>query len=110
ADEIVASAQRVIDHLGEATDPEALRAIVDNARRGTANLAEASRRVAGLVDNANALVVDLRSIVHGNESAVQATTTDLRQASRSFKELARELREHPSRLLFSRSEPDRKLP
>ena len=143
ADEIVAGANRVMANLTEVTDPEALHAIIDSARRGTAELAVASRgitamvaenrvalrrsldaataaatrastiidqRVAGLVDNANALVGDLRGIVHGNEATLQATTTDLRQASRSFKELARELRDHPSRLLFSRSEPDRKLP
>jgi phospholipid/cholesterol/gamma-HCH transport system substrate-binding protein len=67
-------------------------------------------RVGGLVDNANLLVGDLRGIVHGNEAVLQATTTDLRQASRSFKELARELRDHPSRLLFSGDQPDRKLP
>jgi phospholipid/cholesterol/gamma-HCH transport system substrate-binding protein len=143
ADEIVAGANRVMANLTEVTDPQALRAIIDSARRGTADLAEASRgvaamvaenraalhrsldavaaaatsastiidqRVAGLVDNANALVGDLRGIVHGNEAVLQATTADLRQASRSFKELARELRDHPSRLLFSRNEPERKLP
>ena len=143
ADEIVAGANRVMANLTEVTDPEALRAIIDSARRGTADLADASRgvaamvaenrvalrhsldavaaaansastiidqRVAGLVDNANALVGDLRGIVHGNEAVLQATTADLRQASRSFKELARELRDHPSRLLFSRNEPERKLP
>ncbi|HMG53665.1 MAG TPA: MlaD family protein [Kofleriaceae bacterium] len=69
-----------------------------------------NQQVAGLVDNANALVGDLRGIVHGNEAVLQATTTDLRHASRSFKELARELRDHPSRLLFSADQPDRKLP
>lgn len=143
ADEIFTSADRVMTNLAEVTDPRALREIIDGARRGTADLAEASRgiaamvaenrttlrrsldavasaatsastlvdqRVTGLVDNANALVVDLRSIVHGNEATLQATTADLRHASRSFKELARELREHPSRLLFSRNEPERKLP
>lgn len=68
------------------------------------------QRITGLVDNANALIGDLRGIVHGNESVLQATTADLRQASRSFKELARELRDHPSRLLFSTTQPDRRLP
>lgn len=143
ADEIVAGASRVMANLTEVTDPEALRAIIDGARRGTADLAEAShgiaamvvenraalrrsldavttaatsastvidQRIGGLVDNASALISDVRGVVHGNEATLQATTADLRQASRSFKELARELRDHPSRILFSRTEPDRKLP
>jgi phospholipid/cholesterol/gamma-HCH transport system substrate-binding protein len=67
-------------------------------------------RVAGLVDNANALVSDVRGIVHSNETVLQGATADLRQASRSFKELAREVRERPSRLLFSGAQPDRRLP
>jgi phospholipid/cholesterol/gamma-HCH transport system substrate-binding protein len=67
-------------------------------------------RVAGLVDNANALVGDVRGIVHSNETVLQGATADLRQASRSFKELAREVRERPSRLLFSGAQSDRKLP
>lgn len=143
ADQIVDGANRVMANLSEVTDPKALGEIIDNARRGTADLADASRgiaamvvedraalrrtldavaatatsansvidqRIGGLVDSASALVSDLRGVVHGNESVLQATTADLRQASRSFKELARELRDHPSRLLFSRTEPDRKLP
>jgi hypothetical protein len=35
---------------------------------------------------------------------------DLRQASRSFKELARDVRQKPSRLLFSTTPSERKLP
>jgi phospholipid/cholesterol/gamma-HCH transport system substrate-binding protein len=143
ADEIATAASRVMTTLGDAIDPETLRAIPDGARRGTADLAEASRgiaamvvenrvalrrsldavtgaasnasalfdqRIGGLVDNASSLISDVRGVVHGNEATLQATTADLRQASRSFKELARELRDHPSRILFSRTEPDRKLP
>jgi phospholipid/cholesterol/gamma-HCH transport system substrate-binding protein len=157
ANEIVDGAQRVMTNLTTATDPVALQAIVDNTRRATANLAEASKgvvgmigetraelasslasvrstattaqsvlesvrgaaqsaqavldkQVAGLVDNANALVGDLRGVVHGNEAVLQATAADMRQASRSLKELAREVREKPSRLLFSGTQPDRKLP
>jgi phospholipid/cholesterol/gamma-HCH transport system substrate-binding protein len=68
------------------------------------------QRIPGLVDNANALVGDLRGIVHSNGNVLQAATADLRQASRSFKELAREVRQRPSRLLFSGDQPDRRLP
>src|ERR1041385_6451422 len=48
-DEIVAGANRVMANLTEVTDPEALRAIIDSARRGTADLADASRGVAAMV-------------------------------------------------------------
>lgn len=67
-------------------------------------------QVAGLVGNANELVGDLRSVVHNNESVLQSAMADLRQASRSFKDLAREVRERPSRLVFSAAQPERKLP
>ena len=89
----------------------ALRRSLD-AVTGAATSASAvfDQRIGGLVDNASALISDVRGVVHGNEATLQATTADLRQASRSFKELARELRDHPSRILFSRTEPDRKLP
>jgi hypothetical protein len=36
--------------------------------------------------------------------------SDLAQASRSFKDLVRDLRQSPSRLLFSKPPPERKLP
>jgi phospholipid/cholesterol/gamma-HCH transport system substrate-binding protein len=69
-----------------------------------------SNQVAGLVGSANDLMVDLRGIVHGNQTEMQAAMVDLRQASRSFKELAREVRDRPSRLLFSSAPQERKLP
>ena len=67
-------------------------------------------KVAGFVDSAGSLVTDLRTVVHGNEATLTAATADIRQAARSFKELSREVREKPSRLLFSGNTPDRKLP
>ena len=52
-----------------------------------------------------------KGLVHDNEGIVHAAVVDLRQASRSFKELAREVRQRPSRLLFfGGSQGDRKLP
>ncbi len=150
ANEIVDGANRVMTNLTTATDPVALQAILDNTRKTSANLADASKgvialvgetrvelahslasvngaasgaeavtrsaqaiidkQVTGLVDNATALVSDLRGVIHGNEIVVQAATADLRQASRSLKDLAREVRQKPSRLLFSNSQPDRKMP
>jgi ABC-type transporter Mla subunit MlaD len=67
-------------------------------------------QVAGLVGNANSLIGDLRGVIHGNESTLQAAMADLRQASRTFKDIAREVHERPSRLLFSSDQPERKLP
>jgi phospholipid/cholesterol/gamma-HCH transport system substrate-binding protein len=63
-----------------------------------------------LVANANAVVSDLKGIVRDNQGSLRATLFDLRQASRSFKDLARDLRQRPSRLLYSKPASDRKLP
>ena len=52
----------------------------------------------------------LRGVVRDNGAYLRSSMFDLRQASRSFKELAREVRQRPSRLLFSNSPGERKLP
>jgi phospholipid/cholesterol/gamma-HCH transport system substrate-binding protein len=69
-----------------------------------------ANQVTHLVGNANDLVADLRSIVQGNGGEMRAAMTDLRQASQSIAELSREVRDRPSRLLFSPTPKDRKLP
>jgi phospholipid/cholesterol/gamma-HCH transport system substrate-binding protein len=69
-----------------------------------------ANQVKQLVGNANDLVADLRSIVQGNGSEMRAAMIDLRQASQSIAELTREVRDRPSRLLFSPTPKDRKLP
>lgn len=66
--------------------------------------------VHGFVDGANSLVGDVGRIIKTNENQLAGTMADLRQASRSFKDLARELRDKPSRVIFSASGSDRKLP
>lgn len=63
-----------------------------------------------LVVNADALIADLRGIVRANETHVRTAMFDLRQASRNFKDLSRDLRQRPSRMLFSQAARDRKLP
>lgn len=63
-----------------------------------------------LFTNAGGVVGDLRKLVGANEGPLRAMVFDLREASRSFKELARDLRQRPSRLLFSNEPPERKLP
>jgi hypothetical protein len=61
-----------------------------------------------LLTNANDAMSDIKGLVHDNQ--LRAALTDLRQASRSLKELSREVRQKPSRLLFSGTPKDRKLP
>jgi phospholipid/cholesterol/gamma-HCH transport system substrate-binding protein len=64
----------------------------------------------GFVDGANTVVGDVGRIIHENSTQLSATMSDLRQASRTFKEIARELRDKPSRIIFSGDAPDRKMP
>jgi len=67
-------------------------------------------QVAKLVGDAGDVFVDLKKLVTSNEAPLRAAVFDLRQASRSFKELARDVRQKPSRLLFSSDPSERKLP
>jgi CheY-specific phosphatase CheX len=95
--------------IGE-TKGEIARALQSVSGAATSATALLDTKVGGFVDNANSLVTDVRNVVHGNEAVMTAATADIRQAARSFKELSREVREKPSRLLFSGNQPDRKLP
>jgi phospholipid/cholesterol/gamma-HCH transport system substrate-binding protein len=67
-------------------------------------------QIAQILANAGDLVAEMKGIVRDNGGALRAAVADLRQASRSFKELSRDVRQKPSRLLFSGSQRDRKLP
>ncbi|HVV88027.1 MAG TPA: MlaD family protein [Kofleriaceae bacterium] len=87
-------------------------------RRTVANVDHAAGRASALLDGevprlvggAGALVDELRAFVRDNGGYVRSTLFDLRQAGRSFKELARDLRQRPSRLLFARPAHERELP
>ena len=63
-----------------------------------------------VVDSSGNLVKELRGVVEDNESLVRSSMFDLRQASRSFKDLARDLRQRPSRLFFAQAAGERKMP
>jgi phospholipid/cholesterol/gamma-HCH transport system substrate-binding protein len=63
-----------------------------------------------LFANAGGVVTELKQLLGANEGPLRAMVLDLREASRSFKELGRDLRQRPSRLLFSNDPPERKLP
>jgi phospholipid/cholesterol/gamma-HCH transport system substrate-binding protein len=67
-------------------------------------------QIGQLVASVGDTVSELKKLVTANEGPLRAAVFDLRQASRSFKELARDVRDKPSRLLFSQAPPDRKLP
>ena len=67
-------------------------------------------QVGRIADNAGDAIGALRDAIHDDNQQLRAAMVDIRQASRTFKELARDVRAKPSRLLFSDPAPDRKLP
>jgi phospholipid/cholesterol/gamma-HCH transport system substrate-binding protein len=117
---IVAQVQDATRTLAAAS--RSIAAMVDEDRvaiRGTLGSLDAAaqsardvlaNQIGELATNANQLVGELRGVVRGNAGEVRAAMADLRQASQSFEELAREVRDRPSRLLFSPAPHDRKLP
>jgi phospholipid/cholesterol/gamma-HCH transport system substrate-binding protein len=119
ATQIVGQAEMVVTNLTQLTDPAQMGALVEQTKRTAANLAQASAALRGLVDeNRASLRASLASIELAakrtaelvDNGQLRSAVADLRQASRSFKELARDVRQKPSRLLFSSPAPDRKLP
>jgi phospholipid/cholesterol/gamma-HCH transport system substrate-binding protein len=126
-DEVVAGARTTAANLADASaslkgmvaeNRQTLRgtmvAIQGTATRVTALVDGATTLLDGhmaqLVANADSLVSDVKGVVHRNDTALRTAVFDLRQASRTFKELAREVRQRPSRLLFSDPVGERKLP
>jgi hypothetical protein len=119
ANQIAQTAQEVVSNLDTLTDPKQLGSLIEQTRITAANLAAASGSLKGLIDDNR---VGLKSSVASIELAAKRTAdlvdngqlrsavADLRQASRSFKELARDVKQRPSRLFFGKAEPDRKLP
>lgn len=119
ANQIASTAQEVVENLETLTDPKQLGSLVDQTKATAANLAATSAALRGLVDDNRA---GLKSSLASIELAAKRTAelvdngqlrsavADLRHASRSFKELARDVKHRPSRLLFGKPEPDRKLP
>jgi len=119
-DDIVASARRTAGNLEQAsgtlqlmvgenrqTLKNSLAAIEQTAKSATTIL---DGQMSQLVANADSLVTDVKGVVHRNDTALRTAVFDLKQASRTFKELAREVRQRPSRLLFSDPARERKLP
>ncbi|HWO21791.1 MAG TPA: MlaD family protein [Kofleriaceae bacterium] len=84
-----------------------LRTIVAENRAGVRRSVDAVGRVATSADE---VVGQLQGLLRENGGVLRSTMFDLRQASRSLKDLAREVRQRPSRLLFSGAQPDRRMP
>lgn len=119
ANAIAAKTDEIIANLAEVTETANLDEIAAQTRATARNLARASASLRKLVDeNREGLSTTIAAIqdtarraselVDSNQ--VRGAIADLRQASRSFKELAREVRQRPSRLLYSPPAPERKLP
>jgi ABC-type transporter Mla subunit MlaD len=111
-DEVVRQSRVTADNL--AASSVALRAIVDEnrvaLRTSIGAIGDAAQQIGPIVTSAGTFVGRIDGLVHDNEGAVRAAVFDLRQAVRSLKELAREVRQRPSRLLFSGAAADRELP
>ncbi|MEO6771905.1 MAG: MlaD family protein [Kofleriaceae bacterium] len=128
ARQILEDTDKIVTDLQRVTDPQALGAIVDSTKQTAANLAKASATidvmiaenraalktgigsVAKATDNASQVATEMRNLIRANQGTISATLSDLRQAARTFKDLAREVREKPSRLMFSTAPQERKLP
>lgn len=124
SEQLMEKANRIVDNVATITDPakfEGLEDIVASTRTITTNLARstasldaiiAENRTAlkGLVGGAGTFMTRLQQLVSANEGPLRSAVYDLRQASRNFKELARDVRQRPSRLLYSSPPGERKLP
>ena len=119
-DGVMATVQRTAGKLEETST--SLRAMVEDNRvavkQTVAAFGETARGARRLMDgqvtpllaNAGEAVSELRSAVRDDQGALRGVLMDLKQASKSIKDLAREVRQKPSRLLFSGAPADRRLP
>ena len=119
-DDIVASTKETAGNLARATaqldtmmaeNRTAIRATVASVK-ATADTTRQifQEQITGLVEKASDVIGDVRTMVRGSEGQVRSAVFDLRQASRNLKEMSRDVRAKPSRLLFSSSPSERKLP
>jgi len=128
ANNVIVGMNQIVANVQAVSDPKQLGAVIDATRITAQNLQHASAEINAMVaenratmkgtfesigkatENANLVTTDIRALIHNNQGTITATLADLRQAARTFKDLAREVREKPSRLMFSNAAPDRKLP
>jgi len=123
---MMARANKILDNVAAVTDPAgelaqaATRGATDLAAAGATLRAIAAENRAGIrrsieaigqtARGADDVIAQLKSALRENTPALRASMFDLRQASRSLKDLAREVRQRPSRLLFSGAPRDRRMP
>lgn len=119
-DDIVASTKETAGNLARASGQlDTLMAENRSAIRQTVASVKATadttreifaEQITGLVGKANEVLADVGNMVRGSEGQVRSAVFDLRQASRNLKEMSRDVRARPSRLLFSSPPSERKLP
>lgn len=119
-DDIVASTKATAGNLARASgeldtmiaeNRAAIRATVASVKATADTTRDLFKeQISGLVGKATEVLADVRTIVRGSEGQVRSAVFDLRQASRNFKEMSRDVRARPSRLLFSSPPSERKLP
>jgi phospholipid/cholesterol/gamma-HCH transport system substrate-binding protein len=124
--ELMARTNRILDNVARVTDPDG--ELVAAARRGAADLAAAGATLRVMADEnraavrrsidavghtargADEIIAQLKGLIRDNGPALRGSMFDLRQASRTLKDLAREVRQRPSRLLFSGAQRERRIP
>lgn len=131
ANRVFADFERVseaIRSVADSVDPQQVARIIRNIDRTTGQLEgvlrENRRNLRGTTAQAErafahadetivefkGLAGDLRSVVQRNSDTLQASLRNLRDASRDFEQLARELKNQPSRVLFGQPPKERELP
>lgn len=131
AEELFAETEELINTLtavAEAVEPERVQQIVGRVERTTEELEglvrenrrtlnrttrQAERtfeRASETLAEIEALTSDVRGVVRRNSDTLQASLRNLRDASQDFEQLARELRDQPSRAVFGRPPKERELP
>jgi len=121
SNELLAHANEALANIVKLTDPKAFDGVLDEVRVAAHSFGEAGAAMRGMIDDnrvamrrsidsANHAIAEVSGVVRDNAGALKGTLADMRQTSRSFKDLARELRQRPSRLIFNSAPPDRKLP
>jgi ABC-type transporter Mla subunit MlaD len=116
---LLASTQQTVEHfdaagaeltglLRETKQPlQRTLSSADLAFRGAADVTQDAGK---LMNNVNAMVLQLNGVIRQNEDQLRVITYNLREATQNFKYLGQELRQRPSRLLIGDSPPERKLP
>ena len=94
--------------IGESRQP--VRETLEGVQRTAERLAMLTDRADGVLAGLDRTVMRMQAMVETNEDELRATSDNLRDASRRFKRLGRELRRKPSRLLFGRARQERELP